>query len=135
MLAPLLLLNLLLPSTLAAAPHLKARDCQVNEIPASLSGAYIDRNNKNNVSFRLYSGDIETRCPPLNKDPQKGTAKAFNSKTVYECADPSVTFSFNGNNGQLRIWISNNQGTFGGSVTISNPSPEVISTTLKCQDN
>ncbi|KAF5588578.1 uncharacterized protein FSUBG_11435 [Fusarium subglutinans] len=134
MLVPLLLLNLLLPSTLAA-PHLKARDCQVNEIPASLTDAYIDRNNKNNVSFRVYSEDIETRCPPLDKDPQKNTAKPFTSKNVYECTDPSVTFRYNGDNGQLRIWINNDQGSFGGSVTISNPSSEVISTTLKCQDN
>ncbi|KAF5710294.1 hypothetical protein FMUND_9587 [Fusarium mundagurra] len=130
---PLSLLNLLLPSTLAA-PHLKARDCQMNELPISLTDAYIDQNNKNNVSFRLYWEDMETRCPPLNKDPQKKTAKAFTSKNVYECTNPSVTFSYNGDNGQLRIWISNNEGSFGGSVTISNPSSEVISTTLKCQD-
>ncbi|RBQ86236.1 hypothetical protein FVER53263_20291 [Fusarium verticillioides] len=134
MFVPLLLLNLLLPSTLAA-PHLKPRDCQVNELPVSLTDAYIDRNNKNNVSFRLYSEDMETRCPPLNKDPQKNTAKAFTSKNVYACANPSVTFSYNGDNGQLRIWINNDQGSFGGSVTISNPSPEVISTTLQCQSN
>ncbi|KAF5566542.1 hypothetical protein FPHYL_3730 [Fusarium phyllophilum] len=134
MLVPLLLLNLLLPSSLAA-PHLKARDCQVNELPASLTGAYIDRNNKNNVSFRLYSEDMETRCPPLTKDPQKNTAKAFTSKNIYACANPSVTFSYNGDNGQLMIWIKNDQGSFGGFVTISNPSPEVISTTVKCQRN
>ncbi|KAJ4034289.1 hypothetical protein NW756_014028 [Fusarium oxysporum] len=134
MLLSLLLLNLLLPSTLAAS-HLKPRDCQVDELPVSLTGAYIDRNNKNNISFRLYSENIETRCPPLDKDPQRNTAKPFTSKNVYKCANPSVTFSYNGNNGKLRVWINNNKGSFGGSVTISNPSPEVISTTLKCQDN
>ncbi|KAI1025255.1 hypothetical protein LB504_010033 [Fusarium proliferatum] len=134
MLVPLLLLNILLPSTLAA-PRLKARDCQVNELPASLSGAYIDRNNKNNVSFRLYSDEIETRCPPLDKDPQKNTAKPFTSTNVYKCTDPSVTLSYDGNDGQLRIWIRNEKGSFGGSVTVSNPSPEVISTTLQCMDN
>ncbi|KAG4291521.1 hypothetical protein FPRO06_13742 [Fusarium proliferatum] len=131
MLIPLLLLNLLLRST-NAAPHLKARDCQVHELPVSLTGAYIDRNNKNNVSFRLYSEDMETRCPPLNKDPQKNTAKPFTSTNVYKCTDPSVTFSYDGNDGQLKIWISNEKGNFGGSVTVSNPSPEVISTTLQC---
>ncbi|KAI1060014.1 hypothetical protein LB506_012599 [Fusarium annulatum] len=131
MLIPLLLLNLLLRST-NAAPDLKARDCQVNELPVSLTGAYIDRNNKNNVSFRLYSEDMETRCPPLNKDPQKNTAKPFTSTNVYKCTDPSVTFSYDGNDGQLKIWISNEKGNFGGSVTVSNPSPEVISTTLQC---
>ncbi|KAF5623987.1 uncharacterized protein FTJAE_10454 [Fusarium tjaetaba] len=133
MIVTLLLLSFLLPSTLAA-PRLKPRGCQVNKLPVSLTGAYIDRNNKNNVSFRLYSQDMETRCPPLNKDPQKKTAKAFTSKNVYACANPSVTFSYNGDNGQLQIWINNDQGSFGGSVTISNPSPEVISTTLKCQN-
>ncbi|KAH7216318.1 hypothetical protein DER44DRAFT_821201 [Fusarium oxysporum] len=134
MFVPLLLLNLLLPSSLAA-PYLNVRDCRINEIPASLSGAYIDRDNKNNVSFRLYSEGIDTRCPPLNKDPQKNTAKPSTSKNVYECANPAVTFSYNGDDGQLRIWISNEKGSFGGFVTISNPSPEVISTTLKCLDN
>ncbi|PNP76814.1 hypothetical protein FNYG_09830 [Fusarium nygamai] len=133
MFVPLLLLNFLLPSTLAA-PHLKARDCQVKELPVSLTDAYIDGNNKNNVSFRVYSEDTETRCPPLNQDPQKNTAKPFTSKNVYACTDPSVTFSFNGDDGQLRIWINNDKGSFGGSVTITNPSSEVISTTLKCQD-
>ncbi|KAI1047872.1 hypothetical protein LB505_014310 [Fusarium chuoi] len=134
MLIPLLLLNLLLRST-HAAPHLKARDCQVNELPVSLTGAYIDRKNKKNVSFRLYSEDMETRFPPLDKDPQKKTAISFTSRNVYKCTNPSVTFSYNGNNGQLRIWINNEEGSFGGSVNISNPSPEVISTTLQCMDN
>ncbi|SCV57478.1 uncharacterized protein FFB14_15161 [Fusarium fujikuroi] len=134
MLIPLLLLNFLLRST-NAAPHLKARDCQVNELPVSLTGAYIDRNNKNNVSFRLYSEDMETRCPPLNKDSQKNTAKPFTSTNVYKCTDPGVTFSYNGKDGQLKIWISNEKGNFGGSVTVSNPSPEVISTTLRCIDD
>ncbi|KAF5637115.1 hypothetical protein F52700_4852 [Fusarium sp. NRRL 52700] len=134
MFIPLLLLNIILPSALAA-PNLKARDCQVDEVAASITDAYIDPSNKNNVSFRVYSGDLDTRCPPLDKDPQKNTAKSFTSKKVYQCSDSSVTFSYNGDNGQLKLWINNDQGSFGGSVTISNPSAEVISTTLKCQSS
>ncbi|KAG4261164.1 hypothetical protein BFJ72_g14741 [Fusarium proliferatum] len=130
MFAPLMMLSILVPGTFAASSQ-HAR-CHSNKLPASITVAHVDRNNKNDISFRLYTDGMTTRCPPLTKHTSHNAPQALKPRKVYECANPDATFSYDSHDGKLKIWVANDNGFFGGSVIVSDLAPEVISVNLDC---
>ncbi|KAF5018333.1 hypothetical protein F66182_9694 [Fusarium sp. NRRL 66182] len=133
MLILIMILTVLVPFTLAASA--KRATCRPNKLSASVTIAHANPNNKNDIAFRLYTDGISTRCPPLARNAAGNTAQVLVSGKVYECANPDATFSYNGQDGKIDIWVANGSGKFGGSAIVSPLSPEVISINLECQNS